>query len=147
LYVLILGLAGCGGGEELADLPETAPVSGVVTMDGKPLSYATVTFVPKGLTKGVECIGVTDEQGKYTLKQMRGAEGAPAGEYLVAISQFKKSDGSPFILDFSDGEPEAPINQGAVESLPLKYSSVLDSILNAQVTDAGGDFPFELESK
>jgi hypothetical protein len=143
LCILMLGMTGCGGAAATEDLPKTAPVAGVVTLDGKPLVSATVTFVPKGATKGVECVGFTDDSGKYTLSQIRGAAGAPPGEYRVVINYYVKSDGTPIKIDGS----EAPANLCADEALPPMYSSFTDSILSAQVSDAGGEFPFELKSK
>ncbi|QDT28736.1 hypothetical protein Enr10x_40810 [Gimesia panareensis] len=138
---LVVGLTGCGGGAAEKPLPNTVPVSGSVTMKGKPLVSATVTFVPQGETKGVECVGFTDESGKFKLKQVRGGEGAPPGSYKVVINHFVKGDGSPIKIDGS----EPPANLGAVESLPIKYSSFLDSKLTAQVNDAGGEFTFDLK--
>ena len=138
---LLVGLSGCGGGAEDTSLPTTVPVSGTVTLKGKPLVSATVTFVPQGETKGVECVGFTDDAGKFQLKQIRGAEGAPPGSYKVVINHFVKGDGSPIKIDGS----EPPANLGAVESLPIKYSSFLDSKLTAQVNDAGGEFNFDLK--
>jgi len=143
LVFFTAGLSGCGGTTVAESLPETAPVSGVVTLNGKPIMSATVTFVPMGATKGVECVGVTDDSGKYKLQQIRGAEGAPAGEYRVVINYYLKADGTPIKIDGS----EAPANLGADEALPPEYSSFTDSRLTAQVTDAGGEFPFELKVK
>tara|TARA_R110002111_G_scaffold191869_2_gene258212 strand:- start:26446 stop:26913 length:468 start_codon:yes stop_codon:yes gene_type:complete len=143
MCTLMLGLTGCGGAAATETLPTTVPVAGVVTLDGKPLVSATVTFVPRGATKGVECVGFTDESGKYTLTQIRGAEGAPPGEYRVVINHFVKSDGTPVKIDGG----EAPANVGADEALPAIYSDFTNSILSAQVTEAGGEFPFELKIK
>ncbi|QDT44010.1 hypothetical protein Pan241w_41140 [Gimesia alba] len=143
LCILLVGMTGCGGANAKESLPETVPVSGIVTMNGTPLVSATVTFVPQGATKGVECVGVTDETGKYTLKQVRGAEGAPPGDYRVVINHFIKADGTPIKIDGT----EAPANLGADESLPPIYSSFTDSKLSAKVSQAGGDFPFELKGK
>lgn len=138
---LLAGLSGCGGSAAEKPLPTTVPVTGTVTLKGKPVVSATVTFVPQGETKGVECVGFTDDSGKYQLKQIRGNEGAPPGSYKVVINQFVKGDGSPIKIDGS----EAPANLGAVESLPVKYSSFLDSKLTAQVNNSGGEFNFDLK--
>ncbi|WP_417379044.1 carboxypeptidase regulatory-like domain-containing protein [Gimesia sp.] len=143
LLVFTAGLTGCGGTTVAESLPDTAPVSGVVTLNGNPIMSATVTFVPMGTTKGIECVGVTDESGKYTLQQIRGAAGAPPGEYRVVINYFLKADGTPIKIDGS----EPPANLGADEALPPMYSSFTDSKLTAKVTEAGGEFPFELKAK
>ncbi len=136
-------LSGCGGSPPpVKTLPATVPTTGVVKMDGKPLSLATVVFVPSGATKGVECIGVTDEAGKFSLQQMRGDSGAPPGEYRVVVSRMVK-DGKPIQL----GPDEFPANVGATESLPLKYSNPSESTLAAVVPPGGGEIPIELKSR
>jgi uncharacterized protein (TIGR03067 family) len=53
---------------------ESHPVSGTVTLDGKPLAKAIVTF--HGL---VTATGETDDDGKYRLTTQKPADGAPAG--------------------------------------------------------------------
>ena len=42
-------LAGCGGN---SNLPKLMPVTGTVTLDGKPLSGVMLSFVPIGSTHG-----------------------------------------------------------------------------------------------
>jgi hypothetical protein len=84
--VLALLLAGCGGGSY-----RTALVSGRVTMDGKPLAYATVTFVP--VTAPGEkhpppsSAGITDADGRYSLALAAEArtDGAVVGKHKVMI--------------------------------------------------------------
>lgn len=141
IAALILGVVGCGGADKSMALPKTSLATGVVKLDGKPLPSATVTFIPQGTTKGIECIGLTDEAGKFKLQQIRGTEGAPPGEYKVVISRFLKPDGSPV------GPTEAPANVQAAESLPPRYSDAQWTTLTASVPASGGDFPFELKGK
>lgn len=144
LGVLVVA-SGCGGGgPKSPPLPATSPVKGAVTLDGKPLSQASVKFIPTGQTKGVECYGITDDSGSYELIQLRGASGAPPGDYMVVISRFAKPDGSPLPVG-PDAPP--PANVGAVESLPPQYSSFTGSKLKAQVPMGGGEFKFALKSK
>jgi hypothetical protein len=67
LVCVVLCLAGCGG-------PSLAPVSGTVTLDGKPVDGIRVTFEPildkLELTgaKYYRSFGITDEQGRYTMQ-------------------------------------------------------------------------------
>ena len=143
LCILVFGIVGCGGGTDTSELPKTAPVMGVVSLDGSPLEWATVTFVPSGATKGVECVGLTDQSGKYSLKQVRGEEGVPPGEYRVVINHLVSSDGTPY----KPGSEIAPITAGAVEALPVRYSNIEKTTLTANVPASGGEFPFELKVK
>lgn len=143
-----LGLAvlfsGCGGGTPSGKpLPKTVAVSGLLSLDGKPLSSAVVTFVPTGSTKGVECTGVTDDAGKFTLTQLRGESGAPPGEYRVVVNRYVKTGGVPVAL----GAGEFPADVGAVESLPPRYSSPTESSLTATVPEKGGEIPLNLKGK
>ncbi|MBN2295229.1 MAG: hypothetical protein JXM70_22555 [Pirellulales bacterium] len=73
----------CGGGP---DLPPLAPVSGTVTLDGKPIPRGTVQFSPdnsKG-TRGAPAVGRIDSEGRYTLKTA-GEDGAIVGFHKVRI--------------------------------------------------------------
>ena len=80
-----------------ADLPDLVPVSGTVTLDGKPVSGVTVTFIPTGATGGGASYGATDASGKYELKSNDGRPGAVAGEFKVACNKWVKADGSDFV--------------------------------------------------
>lgn len=138
-------LLGCGGGAPKVVLPETVPVTGTIKLDGNPLAYSTVMFVPTGMTKGIDCIGNTDDSGNYTLKQVRGKDGAPPGEYKVVVSLLKKGDGTPAM------KPGAEQKEGeggvVVESLKPWYSDPLQTQLKATVPAGGGKVDFDLKSK
>lgn len=140
---ILVGMIGCGGGAGSKKLTKTAPAVGVVTLSGAPLAFASVTFVPKSQANGIESVGVTDEQGHFTMKQLRGEEGVPPGDYTVVINRFVKSDGTPVNLQAG----EFPANVGAVESLPRQFSSHSESVLLANVPATGGEFKFDLTSR
>lgn len=72
-------IAGCG-----ADGPETAGVSGVVTLEGKPLKNATVIFSP--VAEGRPSVATTDDEGHYTLMFTKDREGAEIGEHIVTVT-------------------------------------------------------------
>lgn len=70
------------------DLPPLAPVSGRVTVDGKPLSSAIVKFVPEEGTKNLRLatsIGITDKDGNYTLIYAADVAGAVIGKHQVQV--------------------------------------------------------------
>ena len=62
ILAVALAAVGCGGG--------TANVSGVVTLDGKPVEGATVTFTPDSKDGGGvgASYGKTDAQGRFSLR-------------------------------------------------------------------------------
>lgn len=143
LVLLSLGLSGCAGGGSAPPIPETVPVSGVVLLDGKPLVSASILFVPSQGTKGIECSGVTDDDGRFELKHPHGPSGAPAGTYGVVVSHLVDSRGLALLPD-----PDVPpADRGAVESLPPRYSSFDQTTLKAEVPHPAGELKFELKSR
>jgi hypothetical protein len=59
------------------------PVEGVVTLDGKPLPGATVSFMP--VEAGRSATGQTDADGNFRLTTFRTEDGALPGEYKVIV--------------------------------------------------------------
>lgn len=86
----LLFVLGCGSSGKLA------PVSGVVTLNGKPLANALVSFQPiasQGTSPGVGSYGTTDSAGKYSLRTAdTDAPGAVVGNHLVLINLKVESD-------------------------------------------------------
>lgn len=76
LSAVILSTAGCGKGK-------TIKVEGVVTLDGKPLPGATVSFMPVG--EGRPASGRTDADGRFRLTTYRTDDGALPGDYKVVV--------------------------------------------------------------
>jgi len=106
---LVIGAAGCGGGEGYS----TAPVSGSVTLNGAPLANAMVRFQPsaKG-NPGPASVGETDDQGMFTLAFNDGKEGAVVGPHKVFISTRRMQPAA----ENSDTEIEV-----ATEQVPANY--------------------------
>ena len=138
LAICVFAGVGCSETVEVI-LPAAHPVSGVVTLNAKPVAGAMVQFVPQGSTKGNDCFGLTDESGKYSLKQFRGEEGAQVGEYSVVIALHLKPDGSTL------KEGEAPREVMASQVLPKMYSELASTMLRAKVAEGGGKFDFDLK--
>jgi len=147
--VLVSLVPGCGG--ESADVPDLAPVSGTVTLDGEPAAGVAVFFSPrsngedpKERTSGTGATGATDSNGKYTLKHRSGELGIEPGVYNVTFSKVAMPDGSPI--------PEGKLlgEGGSRETLPKRYT-VVDETARAKnvatVKKEGGTFDFDLKSK
>jgi len=100
LCALIAMAAGCGGGG-----PNYAPVTGTLTLDGKPYGDGVVVFLPKATSTnpnpGRSSAGETDSKGHFVLKTDDLHNGAVVGKHLVKIStrgpvmQFDPATGSP----------------------------------------------------
>ncbi|NQT36525.1 MAG: carboxypeptidase regulatory-like domain-containing protein [Planctomycetes bacterium] len=73
---LLLTCGGCGG--------DLATVSGTVTMDGKALPEATVTFRP---AEGAVGYGTSDAEGHYTIRT-GASDGLAPGDYKVTVQAY-----------------------------------------------------------
>jgi hypothetical protein len=145
-----LVIAGCSGaeGDNQVDVYE---VTGTVTLDGKPLADALVTFSPKAGQP--VATGQTDSSGKYTLQTYEAGDGAAAGEY-VALVYKNEADASaasgPAAHDPNNPNPQAhsgPSRRTAVKSLvPQKYGSVDQSDLKVTVKEGENNIPLDLKS-
>jgi len=69
------------------------PVSGTVSLDGKPAAGLTVELQPKA--GGSPLRGVTDSNGRYELRGEVGRNGAKPGEYTVTIIKSDEADEWP----------------------------------------------------
>jgi hypothetical protein len=118
---------GCGSGAP-ADQPELGEVTGVVTLDGKPLPNVIVTFNP---AKGRPSIGTTDEMGSYTLSYLGHLDGAVVGPNTVTIATPQDHPDPP-------GHPFK-------DPIPAKYNN--ETTLTADVKPGANEFNFDLLSK
>ena len=91
---LVVAVVGCAA--RSANQPEIAPVSGTVTMDGKPLGGVAVVFESD---RGVLSFGNTDDEGRYTVSYIRSARGAGLGRNVVRIRTPTMGPSSPLRKD------------------------------------------------
>ena len=137
LGIACLAVVGC---TKEAGLPELVPVSGTVTLDGKPVSGANVTFMPSGTTRGSGADGRTDAEGVYQLRARHGGAGAAVGTYKVTVSKLAKPDGS----EVTPGDATPPALSGAREMLPAQYTNLSQTTLKPTVPAGGGVCNLEL---
>ncbi|WP_417388437.1 carboxypeptidase-like regulatory domain-containing protein [Gimesia sp.] len=117
-------IAGCSGGG--ADTPKLGQVSGTITLDGQPLTQASVTFQPQS---GAPSVGMTDASGKYELAYTPDTKGAIPGQHTVRISKM--------------GEPGSP--NDTEDQVPAKFNQ--NSKLTAEVKEGENTVNFDLDSK
>lgn len=79
-------VVGCGGDSSLA------PVEGVVTLDGKPVAGASVTFTP--VEGGRPAVGETGPDGTFQLTTFESGDGATIGPHQVAVVAVETQAGS-----------------------------------------------------
>jgi hypothetical protein len=140
---------GCGSGEGPVTGPPLHPVSGVVKWKGQPVAGADVVFELKEGTRS--SFGRTDASGHYELTTRKSNDGAPEGDYLVAISKTETAapDSSKFIPQ--DDKRYNPFTGKGVSSaparstLPTHYGDTSKSGITARVTAGKNTLDFDLK--
>ena len=137
---------GCGAEKAPPKLEPTVELTGIITLDGKPLEGASVRFAPKSTDGYHGAVGVTDASGKYDLYTDIGngksKDGIIPGDYTVYVSRMVKPDGSLIPAD----SKEPPMMFGGRDEIPLKYSTDKRRI-SYHVREKGGTFDIKLDSK
>lgn len=142
---ITLATIGCGGDEGKRDYA-LREITGTVTLDGKPLPNATVSFQvqrdtqnPKG---GRTAFGKTDAEGKYAIEYIRKEMGAPVGMNLVSISTAFAA------TEASEGVEAKP---AVKEIVPAKYNTKNKNNKEMMIKVEKGSDPlvqnFDLKSK
>ena len=122
LFTLLITafISGCGKG----DRPDLCFVHGRVTLDGKPLDNAAVSFKPDGPFR--ESSATTDADGNYELTYIRNDKGAAVGKHKVYFST-----ANPF--------------HKYVEKLPASPNK--QTTLEKEIQSGDNEINFDLKSK
>jgi hypothetical protein len=126
-------LGGCGGG------PVLVGITGTVTLDGKPVEGASVTFMPQ--FAGQPALGTTDAAGKFTLTTHPHGRGAMPGTHKVTV---RKVETTGFLTD-GEGLSGGVAPEGIQETwhTPKRYADPETSDLTIEVES--GMAPVEIE--
>jgi len=137
-------MAGCNDGRL-----RTEPVRGVVTLDGKPLDGASITFTPKNPDEGAIGFGRTNERGEYLLQTMAGNPdaGTLPGEYIVTISKYKAVPTGRKIPAPGSGEMVDDIENVLIFPGMTKYINPDTTPFSATVVRGRNQFDFALVSE
>lgn len=134
--------SGCGD-----DGPRLVPVKGTVTINGKPLGEADLTFVPdpsnKDVTPGADRTG---PEGNY-MARFNARTGLAPGKYKVLIS---KKAAPPAGVVLPDEIKMDPVQQEMMglrkETLPKKYADATEATEMIDVGEEGGVFDFDVKA-
>lgn len=146
--LLVLVSAGCS-----SDGPALAPVSGRVTLGGRPLAGKTLKFVPEPGTAGQGAGATTNANGEYALLaarpgSIRDESGAPPGAYRVVVVEPMFPIDLP-VQDANDPNAAPAIGPGAPtrkkQEIPAAYTKAETTPLRAEVPAAGGTIDLALE--
>lgn len=125
LAAFLISLAGCGRSE-------FAPLRGTITLDGKPLPTANITFFND--SDGPNGYGHVESDGGYFAKT-GGQAGLKPGKYRISAVAY---------------QPEVIVNRAIAKIpkpiTPAKYINPDTSGFSYTLTDAGGRYDIELKS-
>ena len=148
-YLFAVGticVIGCSKDMPPPKLGDTVELTGIITLDGKPLESASVRFAPNSKDGFHGAVGVTDASGKYDLYTDIGngksKDGIIPGDYTVFVSRIVRLDGS--VLPLNSNEP--PMMSGGRDQIPIKYSTDRGRI-PCHVREKGGTFDIKLDTK
>ena len=115
--------SGCGDGRA-----KRVPVSGIVTIDGAPLAFGSVTFLPEpGQASARAGGGSLDENGAFSISSFTPNDGLMPGKYSVMILAIE------------------PISQTSQRwHAPKKYSAIKTSGLSFEIKDEIDNVTFDL---
>ena len=135
LAAAMVAALGCGGSAD--DLPREA-VSGIVTLDGKPLPAGAIQFFPSANAGGVAVSGGSAvEEGAFSIPREYGLV---PGSYKVAINA-AESEGSDSKTKGQKRRQSAPVK----DVIPAKYNS--QTTLTAEISKGGSSsLKFDLQS-
>jgi hypothetical protein len=122
-------VAGCG---------QPGKVSGVVTLDGAPLSTGVITFNPA--VSGPSAYGAIGADGRYELRTGATA-GLAAGEYVVTVAANAAAQKQPGAGSWPGTERVLPL------VTPRKYADREKTPLRATVKAGGQKLDFALVSE
>lgn len=131
VVVVAITLAlGCG---REAEGPETVPVHGKVTMEGEPVSGATVTLTPTASGTGVPAQAVTNDAGEFEIHssfdQGRTTQaGMTPGEYVITVAKLESLPA------------QAQLTRAPKNLLPGRYQSLETSDLKTAVALQADNF-------
>jgi hypothetical protein len=120
IFSVCLLCFGCNNGSKLDGL---VPARGVLKLDGKPVSDATVIFKPVGQTRSA--IGTTDANGNFSMMTLNPNDGVYPGEYIVTATK------TEYRGEIREEQPKGSDerskiihdNREIIEHLPLKYAA------------------------
>lgn len=129
MAALFTAVPGCGAE---SDRPELGVVQGIVSLDGKPLPNAAISFRP--IEGGRVSRGQSDQNGRYRLIYLDNpyeVPGAKIGENIVYVSTYLSEEDS--------GGPQS-------ELVPKCYR-VKDSVKRVQVNPGNNEIDLALSSQ
>ncbi len=109
-------------------------------LDGQPLTNVLVTFIPEDATSGVpvRSMGVSDDEGKFTLRAETQQPGAVVGKHCVIIEDLA--------IQKAPRSEDGTVLEMPPKRFPQVYSDPLQTPLRASVQATTPPIELELTS-
>jgi hypothetical protein len=107
-------------------------LTGVVSLDGKPLESGSVLFMP---TRGRAAIGIIQPDGTYSLTTYHDNDGAIVGSHTVTVS--------PYIAQTEENAEVTLPTPSGVHTVTRRFSGIAVSVESGKVNQ----IPIALDSK
>ncbi|MGL4943942.1 MAG: hypothetical protein ACRC46_12225 [Thermoguttaceae bacterium] len=147
LGMLIVAVIGCAPKANISGL---VPAAGVVTLDGKPLADASITFVPTSFGSESRGAGATsDTNGKFVVATLEPDDGIFPGDYKIVVDKREVVGKAPTEADYEAAKAtgRSPIVQYKTVT-PTKYANAATSGLTATISPKGNkEIKLELVSQ
>lgn len=127
-----------------SDQPELGQVTGMVTLDGKPLPGVAIVFQPDN---GRPARGKTDVNGKYELTYIRQTKGTKIGPNRVEIAPSEEGEGEVAEQAETSDKESAPTptrTKSGKPLVPARYN--VQTELKVEVKPGANTFDFQLKS-
>jgi len=133
--------AGCGKPEP----PPRVPVSGLVTIDGKPVPSALVTFYPlfEGFGGEVIAEAISDASGRYTLACPLG-DGCCVGRHKVTVTDAPTPDDAREQSVEAQKRMRAFLRSLTNRPIGRDFGTLATTPLEIEVTAEGGDYDLQV---
>ncbi len=146
-FVFPLGfllLLGCGGGSANEYSGPYGQATGVVRLDGKPLTEtASLTFLSGD---GFAVTGAVNESGEFRLKY-NGSSDIPVGKYNVGItSNVSAAPVSQNPADFFNADGSTKVVEIKSTKIPAKYGQPGSSGLQIEIKEGSQELKVDLDS-
>lgn len=135
---------GCGGSSSSRYTGPWAQATGVVQVDGKPISQAgTITFMS---SDGLAVTGKVDSGGTFRLKY-NGSNNVPVATFRVGFLPESSAQGmSENPEDYFNADGSTKVAEEPAEIIDPKYHSPSTSGLTVQTAEGSNDLTIDLES-
>jgi len=144
--LVLLGAIGCSDDPDAA--VKLVPVKGTVTLNGKPMANAVVSFVPEpGNKTGTAGGDTTGPEGNY-MARYRGRSGLAPGKYKVTIAPGAPTESMSHVSDAFKDDPfmAAEGARAATALKPVAKKAEIRGEFDAEVTASPSPLDFDVKA-